>query len=241
MERGTVVSQSAPATRLQPGADLPTRGGHLARVRSWRGEGSYARVFAGTYSASGGSCAVKIAKGEIPEALSRLDAEAGVLRQLQHRQVVQLLDHGTVSEMPFLVLEWLDGETLHDLIHARRRLALRQSLEILQAAAEGVAHIHERRLVHGDLRAENVIIVPGRCAVLTDPGLGGSLAEDLRSLGRLLHQMLTGEAPLDGVIRLQASAGYNRNVVQLWERTQSAPAFSAAELLAEVRRLRAAL
>ncbi len=239
------MRRSPPTPRLAPGVDLRTVAGQAARVRFWRGEGSYARVYGGEYSLTGAPCAVKVAKAEIPDAPSRLNDEQRLLAQLAHPQVVRLIDSGELASsepagVPFLVLEWLEGETLRDLVQARRRLALRQSLEILEAAAGAVAHIHSRGLTHGDVRAENLIVLPGRCAVLTDPAGVGTAAGDVRALGQALHLMLTGSAPGAAPL-LRTAAGYNRSAVQLWERTQAPSPPSAGDLLAELRRLRASL
>lgn len=238
---------SAAHTRLQPGAVLATEGGHTVRVRSWRGEGSYARVYQAVYSRTGGPCALKLAKAEIPEAGARLESERGVLTGLSHPRIVALLDWGphpdTVHAPPFLVLEWLEGETLWDVIAARRRLPLRQTVDILEGVCDALACIHSRGLAHGDIRPQNVLVLPGRGAVLTDPGAEGRPlpADDTRAVGGLLHHMLTGEPPAAGRPGLGSGAGYNRAAVQLWQRTQAEQPPAMADLLAEVRRLRQTL
>ncbi|HEU4752688.1 MAG TPA: protein kinase, partial [Armatimonadota bacterium] len=197
------------------------------------------------YHPRGGLCALKLAKAEIPDAAARLRREKQVLAQLRHPRVVALLDAGEHAGTPFLVLEWLEGETLLDLVQTRRRLALRQSLEISEAVADGLAAIHAHGLVHGDIRPQNILVVPRRCAVLTDPGGGepgaSTLpADDIRAVGGLLHLMLTG-FPESDPPRLTAAAGYNRAVVQLWEQVRSDRPLTASDLLSQLRRLRQGL
>lgn len=229
---------------VQPGAALNTDAGYQVLIRAWRGEGSYARVFEARYTRTGSPCAVKVPKIEIEGASLRLERERSILAALRHPRIVGLLDSGCYDGAPYAVLEWLEGETLLDLVARRRRLALRQSLEILENVCEGLAHVHAGALSHGDIRPQNVIVIPARGAVLTDPGATGEQASpsgDVRATGALLHRMLTGEDPAPSGAALTPNAGYNRMAVDLWSRTQGAQPASAAELLSEIRRLRASI
>lgn len=233
--------------RLAPGTRLTADTGRDLTVCSWRGEGSYARVYRAEYGPGGGPCAVKVAKPEVPEAEARLRHEGRVLAELRHPRVVALLDTGRHGSALLLVLEWLEGDTLLDLVASRRRLPLRQSLEILEAVCEGLAALHQRGQVHGDLRPQNVILTPDRGAVLTDPGAAidaavpASVEGDIRAAGSLFHHLLTGADPQHGGPRLAPGAGYNRSAVHLWETTAAAAPPGAAALLTEVRRLRTSL
>ncbi|MGV3724540.1 MAG: protein kinase domain-containing protein [Actinomycetota bacterium] len=223
-------------TRIRPGVVLETENGQKVRVEAWRGEGSYARVYHAVRLPDNEAGAVKVAKRETPEAAVRLAHERRILAAVQHPRVVRLLGAGCAYDSPFLLLEWLDGETLRDLVAARRRLPLRQALELFTAACEAVAAIHASALVHGDIRAENLIVIPKRGAVLTDPGLPldddqphPGAPGDLLRLGDLLYLMLTGrhatpDAPLS------ANGGFNRAVVTLWESTRHPAAITAHQL-----------
>jgi len=227
--------------RLSPGAEISTAGGAVVTVQSWRGEGSYAHVFHGVVKRSGRACAVKAPKLEVPEAAHRLDQERQILARLEHRQVVGLLDHAEWNGRSLLVLEWLEGETLRDLITARKRLPLRQALDTLAGLADGLEHIHERGLVHGDLREQNVIVVAGRGPVLTDPLGEGSRAGDLLAAGAAFHRMVTGEAPSASGDRLTTAAGYNPEAVRIWRLTQADASPAAAAVAEQARRLRSRL
>jgi serine/threonine protein kinase len=234
-----------PATvpkKLQTGARLPTDTAYEVVVRGWRGEGSYARVYLAQYSRTGDACAVKLPKPEIPDAAARLDGERGLLARARHPHLVELLDSGRWAGAPFLVLEWLEGETLLDVVTARRRLPLRRALELLEPLCDVIAYLHGLGLAHGDLRPQNVIVTGSRGSVLTDPGPPDPAppAQDVRGLGGLLHRMVTGEDSARGP-RLTVAAGHNRGVAQLWEASQAAQPPSAAEMLAKVRMLRATL
>ncbi|HTE17504.1 MAG TPA: protein kinase [Armatimonadota bacterium] len=238
------MTPRAPSGGIPPDSLLPCEGGSPVLLRAWRGEGSYARVYQGTRI--GAPCAVKLAKAEIPEAADRLRAEREVLAAVRHPRIVALLDRGDYHGIPFLVLEWLEGGTLLELVQSRRRLPLRQSLEFLEAVCDGVVALHGHGRIHGDIRAQNVLVIGGRGAVVTDPqGTPPpdvpAAAGDVRALGRLLHQMLTGDEPGPAGTRLTTAEGYNKGAVRLWEWTQAADAPSAGAVLAEIWRLRASL
>ncbi len=228
--------------RWQPGEVLAGDGGRRALIRGWRGEGSYARVYLGEELSARTPCAVKVAKQELDEALPRLERECEVLRRFNHARIVSLLDAGRHGGTAFILLEWLEGETLFDLVRKKRRLPLRQALEYLEAICEGLAQFAAAGVDHGDLRPQN-IIVTARGPVLTDPGslTPGSQAADVRAAGELFHWMLMGAAPDPAQPRLVPGAGLNPKAVTLWDRTQSPLPPAAPSLLDEVRRLRQSL
>lgn len=233
------------------GTRVLTAAGAAFTVRAWRGEGSFARVYQG--EGGGRPAALKFARPEIPGAGERLAAEARVLAAVSNPHVVQHLGGGAWHGLSFLVLEWLDGTPLGELVEARRRLAVRQALEIMEAVLDGLAALHAAGQAHGDLRPQNVLVLPGRCAVLLDPGaavagrwpdgLEGecSPAEDVRAAGALLHLLLTGEVPAAGASRLGPRAGFNPRIVRLWQMAAGETPAPSAELLQTVRDLRRSL
>lgn len=224
-------------TRIRPGVVLETETGQRVRVEAWRGEGSYARVYHAIRLPEHEAGALKVAKRETPEAAARLAHERSILAAVRHPRVVRLLGAGCAYDSPFLLLEWLDGDTLRDLISARRRLPLKQSLELFAAACEATAALHAASLVHGDIRAENLLVIPKRGAVLTDPGLPidptrpePGPVDDLLHLGDLLYLMLTGRPAQTQSPPLSTSGGFNRAVIALWETTRHPNTVTAQEL-----------
>jgi tRNA A-37 threonylcarbamoyl transferase component Bud32 len=122
----------------------------------------------------------------------------------------------------------LEGNALYDLVRARRRLPLRQALDLLDSVAAATAAIHAKGMAHGDIRPQNVLVVSRRGAVLIDPGPGEPMAtgdrltqRDVHCLGELLHLMLTGSLPTPNQTMLTATNGFSRPVVELWNRTQA--------------------
>lgn len=237
---------TVPAPMLKSGAVLATDRVEPVLVRSWVTEGSYAHVYRGAYGRDGVPCAVKLPKTHVDAAVELLRLQGEILSRVRAPGVVRLLDRGAQDHVPFLVLEWLEGGTLQDLVQRRRRLPLRQALEVLEQLSGALAAFHALGLAHGDVRGENVVL-EGRGAVLLDPhGLPvgnvptPSPTGDLQATAALLHLMLTGEPFVEAAPRLTSGAGYRKEVVQLWERLRGGT-LTAPELAARAAELRRSL
>jgi CRP-like cAMP-binding protein len=152
--------------------------------------------------------------------LQRLMHEAEAAARLSHPNIVTLYDVGHGEAGPYLVLEFLRGETL-----ARRlagpRLCLDEALRIASQIAAGIAHAHDHGVVHRDLKPSNVFLCEAGQLKVLDLGLalafgsgklvgGGTPAymapeqrrgapederTDVFALGVLIHQMIAGEVP----------------------------------------------
>jgi class 3 adenylate cyclase/tetratricopeptide (TPR) repeat protein len=116
--------------------------------------------------------------------------EARAVARLDHENIVRIFD---VSEwrdipdepgLPFLVMECLEGEPLSALLK-RGRLTVRRALEVLEGIATGLAHAHERGLVHRDLKPGNVFLTPTGTVKLLDFGLSHLLAPSDRPVPHL--------------------------------------------------------
>jgi RIO-like serine/threonine protein kinase len=233
--------------RLQSGLAVRTNAGRHVRVESWRDQGSYSNVYRG--SLDGTPCAVKVPKAELPESAPLVQREGELLARVSSPAVVKVLDTGTFADRPFLVLQWVEGPRLLDLLQARRRLPLREALEVLERVVEGLAGFHDQGLCHGDVRSENVLVPSATQAMLIDPhgmpvgrpanrGIAGPEG-DLKAAADLFHRVVTGqeegEAP-----RLTSGAGYNRGAVSLFQRLRVAD-LPAGQVLLEARRVRGTL
>lgn len=106
--------------------------------------------------------AVKLALSRTPEAVARFAVEARALASLTHRSIVRLHAHGETSDRrPFLALEWLSGPTLTATIHERQAgLPPGDAIRLLVPIANAILLAHDRGVVHGDVRAEHVVLVP---------------------------------------------------------------------------------
>jgi serine/threonine protein kinase len=222
---------------LHPGQCLTTDARRELLVREWRGEGSYARLYRAVMRdgrrGTEADCALKLAKAEVPGALANLAREREALARGRWENVVELLDWGTAGA-PFLVLSWIEGQPLREVVERRRQLPLVSAIAIGRDAAAALAALHEAGVAHADLRPDNLLVLPGeRRACLTDlgsavlrpdPRFPEACRQDLRALGALLHLMLTGSLPAGSPPRLARAAGYNREAVALFESTLNSTA-----------------
>jgi serine/threonine protein kinase len=170
------------------------RGGEY-RVLEWRAEGSYARVYRAENSRPAprvpipSSCAIKLAKAEIPGAAARLERERTVHERVRHPGLPELWDFGRWEGIPFLVLSWIDGSDLRQLVERQRRLPLTTALRYLQDIAAAVAALHAGGFAHGDLRPQNIVVEAAGPPRLPDRTLDGPL----RGVGRR-GRLSAGEA-----------------------------------------------
>ena len=164
-------------------------------------------------------------KDEQADYEARFYQEARAAGGLNHPNIVTIYDIGKSERVAYMAMELLEGEELRSILSSREPLAVALALDIAAQVADGLTYAHERQIVHRDIKPANIMIVREGLVKLTDFGIArmrtnevktmtgmilgspkymspeqvtGKRADhrcDLFSLGVVLHEMLTGEAP----------------------------------------------
>lgn len=134
--------------------------------------------------------------------------EARLAMRLKHPYVVRTYQTGQALGQHYLVMEYLDGETLKEVLQRRGRLPVAEAVRLLYQALLGLQHVHEQRIIHRDLKPTNLMLVPrwapgqpddtrATTLKILDIGLGRSLAvEDMQE--EVDHPELTGSDTMLG-------------------------------------------
>ncbi|MGR0320471.1 Stk1 family PASTA domain-containing Ser/Thr kinase [Agromyces sp. ZXT2-3] len=205
------------------------------QVRSRIARGGMATVYLATDLRLERRVAIKIMHGHLADDntfKTRFVQEARSAARLAHPNVVNVFDQGQDADMAYLVMEYLPGITLRDLLKDYRRLTPEQTIDILDAVLSGLAAAHKAGIVHRDLKPENVLLADDGRIKLGDFGLAraasantgtgqallGTIAylspelvtrgladarSDIYALGIMAYEMLTGEQPYVGEAPMQ--------------------------------------
>jgi serine/threonine protein kinase len=163
---------------------------------------------AGVYKAQhrlGQVFAVKVlppSRAAEPNLLGRFQREAKLAMRLKHPNVVRAFQVGEAGGLHYLVMEYLEGETLEDVLLRRKKLPPTEAVRLVFQALQGLQHIHAKGLVHRDLKPANLMLVGSapdttvRATVkLLDIGLGRVMFDEG---GEQHSEGLTGEGVLLG-------------------------------------------
>jgi protein kinase-like protein len=116
------------------------------------------------------------------EVRTRFSREARLAARLDHPNVVQVFDVGEDEDRPFIVMEHVEGGTLEDRLNRRRRSLDRdEALRLLGQLCEGLGHAHARKLVHRDIKPQNLLLRESDdCLKITDFGIARAAEENTR-------------------------------------------------------------
>ncbi|MGH2696951.1 MAG: Stk1 family PASTA domain-containing Ser/Thr kinase [Actinomycetota bacterium] len=200
-------------------------------IASLLGQGGMARVFQGTDRVLDRTVAIKVLSPQFADDdqfVARFRREAQAAAGLNHPNIVGVYDTGDQADVHFIVMEYVEGRTLRDVIRADGPLLPERAAEIGEAVARALSSAHQAGLVHRDIKPGNIMLtregevkvmdfgiartstgdtltqtaaILGTASYLSPEqaqGLSVDTRSDIYSLGCVLYEMLTGRAPFIG-------------------------------------------
>jgi len=199
---GVLGSRSASS----PGSPAP--GDQLGpyRIEAVLGEGGMGQVFRAAHADTGRLVALKVLKpgaANDPEHARRFVREARAAREVEHPNLVGVLDAGEADGRPYLALELVQGQSVDERVRSGGPLALDEALRLARQVAAGLDALHGAGIVHRDNKASNIMLDLSGDAALTDFGLAkGGHYSALTRAGTLMGTMdymapelIRGETP----------------------------------------------
>jgi serine/threonine protein kinase len=184
----TLVVAHRMVTELQAGEILDGRFEIAERI----GHGDVGSVFKATDLTTGGAVAVKMLfeVENDPAFLSRFQGEIEMARSLDHPGILQVIDVGNPSR-PYLVTEYLEGETLRDHLQRSRPLPVRESLRIAMLICDALTYMHSHDVVHRGLKPTNVMLCHDGSVRIMDVGLAMAGFVSCRTLASFFRRLGT--------------------------------------------------
>lgn len=205
-------------------------------VRSKLARGGMSTVYRATDRRLERDVALKVLHPHLagdPQFLDRLGREAKAAARLSHPHVVGVLDQGEDGALAYLVMEYIKGHTLRDVLKEKGALTPRLALALVDPVLAGLGAAHAAGLIHRDVKPENVLIADDGRIKIGDFGLARAIStttstgaligtvaylspelvlgrqadarSDIYAVGIMLYEMITGRQPFDGEVPIQVA------------------------------------
>ncbi len=195
------------------------------------GEGGMANVYLARDTILDRKVAVKVLRGDLAgdeKFVRRFQREALSASSLSHPNIVEIYDVGEDNGNFYIVMEYIEGKTLKQLIKKRGVLSLPETMDIMLQLLDALATAHDSYIIHRDIKPQNIMIKESGLVKITDFGIamalnsaqltqtnsvmgsvhylppeqasgkGSTIRSDIYSLGILMFEMLTGKVPFKG-------------------------------------------
>ena len=195
------------------------------------GEGGMANVYLAYDTILDRRVAVKVLRGDLSndeKFVRRFQREALAASSLSHPNIVEMYDVGEDNGIYYIVMEYIEGKTLKQLIKKRGGLTLSEAIDIMLQITDGISQAHDSYIIHRDLKPQNIMIKEDGAIKITDFGIamalnstqltqtnsvmgsvhylppeqasgkGSTIRSDIYSMGILFYEILTGSLPFKG-------------------------------------------
>ena len=195
------------------------------------GEGGMANVYLAIDTILNRKVAVKVLRGDLAndeKFVRKFQREASAASNLDHPNIVGIYDVGEDNGIYYIVMEYIEGQTLKSLIKRRGSLTLLEVIDIMTQLTNGIAHAHANGIIHRDIKPQNVLILDDGLVKIADFGIaqalnsneltqtnsvmgsvhylppeqangtGSTFQSDIYSLGILMYELIIGKVPFKG-------------------------------------------
>ena len=202
------------------------------------GKGGMAEVFLAWDNILNREVAIKVLKSDMSDddvALERFKREAGATTKLSHPNIVDVYDVGDDGDSHYIVMEYIKGYTLKQLIRRRGAIPYKESVWMIKQIAGALMEAHRKGIVHRDVKSQNVLLKPDGTVKLSDFGIAlangsmqitskdsilgsvhylapelsrgkqASMQSDIYSLGIVFYELLTGDVPFKAETPVQVA------------------------------------
>ena len=142
------------------------------------GEGGMANVYLGYDNILDRNVAIKVLRGDLSndeKFVRRFQREALSASSLAHPNIVEMYDVGEDNGTYYIVMEYVEGKTLKQLLKKRGSLTLSEAIDIMLQLTDGMAHAHDSYIIHRDLKPQNIMIRDDGQIKITDFGIAMAL------------------------------------------------------------------